>query len=527
MAASSQFLPNGLFVVLLWSLSSFILLVYTGIAFHKEFVYSFATAAITFPLAGWLADVYFGRYKVIHYSLWLEVAASISYNVVLLAEPYLDNTLAEVLRIVAVTALAVGLTGVAANSLQFGLDQLFDASSSDISSYIGWYSWTFFAANEIVVFSQTCTCRSNDTKVTFVMIPLFCVVALIFDLLANRWLLKEPVTHNPLKLIYQVLRYAAKNKYPRMRSAFTYWEDKPYSRIDLGKIKYGGPFTTEEVEDVKTFFRLIAIIVSSSFVVGLVYMIGESINDMMYHVEDRGFISYCVDSTLTTEYLNNCIKRRTVMHAGEVAMVILVPVAKLIAQTKVKKLKLFHSSIFSKLFLGLVLLLLYEASLLVVEVSGILVTRHNFTCLLASDYRDLGSGHVLDLNYMWLLLPQLLSGLANYILCQNGLALICSQAPYSMRGLLIGIMLYSSFLPLPISEAIYVFIKKFYHKNQTYCGFSFFLSVIAATAIYVAIAIFIKRCYVFRRRDEDIHNQHIFAVDYYDKYLPAKTVRSE
>ena len=67
-----------------------------------------------------------------------------------------------------------------------------------------------------------------------------------------------------MKLIYQVLKYAAKNRHPRLRSVFTYWEDKPYSRIDLGKNKYGGPFTTEQVEDVKTFFRILTVQVIST-----------------------------------------------------------------------------------------------------------------------------------------------------------------------------------------------------------------------------------------------------------------------
>jgi len=212
--ASSKFLPKSLFVVLFWLLSSFVLLIYTEIAFHTDFSYSFAIAMVTFLLAGWLADVYFGRYKVIHYSLWLEVVASISYNVVLLAEPYLDDTVAMVLRIVTAAALAVGVTGVAANTIQFGLDQLSDASSSDICSYIAWCSWTFFLATVIVVLSQNCSCREYDTKVTFIVIPIFCTLALSFDLLANKWLLKEPVTHNPLKLIFNILRYAVKNKYP-------------------------------------------------------------------------------------------------------------------------------------------------------------------------------------------------------------------------------------------------------------------------------------------------------------------------
>ncbi len=40
---------------------------------------------------------------------------------------------------------------------------------------------------------------------------------------------------------------------------FTYWEDSFPSRIDLGKMKYGGPFTTEQVEDVKTLFQVLFI----------------------------------------------------------------------------------------------------------------------------------------------------------------------------------------------------------------------------------------------------------------------------
>ena len=39
-------------------------------------------------------------------------------------------------------------------------------------------------------------------------------------------------------------------------------EEHP-SRIDFGKHKFGGPFTEEEVEDVKTIFRLIPVLLSS------------------------------------------------------------------------------------------------------------------------------------------------------------------------------------------------------------------------------------------------------------------------
>ena len=69
--------------------------------------------------------------------------------------------------------------------------------------------------------------------------------------------------NNPLKLIYKVLRYAMKHKCPERRSAFTYWEEDIPPRIDLGKSKYGGPFTTEEVEDTKTFFSILLLLLST------------------------------------------------------------------------------------------------------------------------------------------------------------------------------------------------------------------------------------------------------------------------
>ena len=45
-------------------------------------------------------------------------------------------------------------------------------------------------------------------------------------------------------------------------SAFTYCEDELPSRLDLGKEKYGGPFTTEQVEDVDVFLGILKVLLS-------------------------------------------------------------------------------------------------------------------------------------------------------------------------------------------------------------------------------------------------------------------------
>ena len=45
--------------------------------------------------------------------------------------------------------VGVGLGGFQANLIQFGLDQLHDASTTEITSFIIWYVCTFFSAGVV------------------------------------------------------------------------------------------------------------------------------------------------------------------------------------------------------------------------------------------------------------------------------------------------------------------------------------------------------------------------------------------
>ena len=74
---------------------------------------------------------------------------------------------------------------------------------------------------------------------------------IITNFLFKHWLDTTSHNINPVKLIIKVLKYVRKNKYLSNRSALTYWERNYPSRLDLGKEKYGGPFTEEQVENVK------------------------------------------------------------------------------------------------------------------------------------------------------------------------------------------------------------------------------------------------------------------------------------
>ena len=157
--------------------------------------------------------------------------------------------------------MAIGFGGYQANVVQLAIDQLHDASTAEIKSFINWYVWAAIGGGMLEHLAIPCITTSEENKNIF-RLTIICIclsIALILNSFCSHWLVKEPIGQNPFKLVYKVIKYAIRTKCPRCRSAFTYCEDNLPSRIDFGKSKYGGPFTIKQVEDIKTFLRLLPI----------------------------------------------------------------------------------------------------------------------------------------------------------------------------------------------------------------------------------------------------------------------------
>ena len=248
---------GAVLVLILSYLVSSTLHVIATIGVH-HFAYQFwlIPFGITTAIAGWLTDAFIGRYKVICCSVWimwlLMIIATVSAIVEQLNEVY--HHYDKAIRPALFCLVSIGLGGFQANIVQFGLDQLHDASTTEITSFIIWYVLSLISTGCIVEFNVFCLNEQNKLFILlFVCVSL--TLALILLICFNHWLIKKPATQSPIKLIYMVIKYTIKHKHPQFRSAFTYCEDELPSRIDFGKSKYGGPFTTEQVEDVKTFLR--------------------------------------------------------------------------------------------------------------------------------------------------------------------------------------------------------------------------------------------------------------------------------
>ena len=236
-----------------------------------EFYVQVVTLGVTLSIAGWIADVRFGQNRMIYVSTWITWATLIVSTMSLIlagtVDSYTSNIHNYVMGVLGVV-IAVGYGGFQSNVIQFGMDQLHDASTDEIASFILWYVWISYSSGFVIDFILGCLPKQYWIVWQLVMC-IYLSITLILLLTFSHWLVKEPVTQNPFKLVYSVVRYAIKHKRPECRSAFTYSEDEPPSSIDFGKSKYGGLFTTEQVEDVKTFLRLAGVMFLGAVTLGV------------------------------------------------------------------------------------------------------------------------------------------------------------------------------------------------------------------------------------------------------------------
>ena len=246
-----------------------------------------------YPIGGFVADVWLGRKRVIHISMWLLWASLILLTITVLIELGTNDLPASyyyALITVVFVLFSIGIGGFETNMIPLGADQLQGASAEELSSYFYWYYWskqvgaligilTFFFFEELryapfKVISDNGTLVNgtlvNRTYGTSVMEPFvatfFLSIGIVLYVCFNNWLNEDASPNNPLKLIINVTYYAltVTRGPPRFRRAFRYGEERK-SRFELAKKDFDGIYENEEVENVKTFYQICMVLVSYIF----------------------------------------------------------------------------------------------------------------------------------------------------------------------------------------------------------------------------------------------------------------------
>ena len=286
--------------------------------------------------------------------------------------------------------------------------------------------------------------------VIFLTLGTLCLSAvLIIDCLYHKWLDTNNKTGNPIKLIFQVLNYARKNKCPRLRSALTYIDEEHPSRLDFGKHKFGGPFTEEEVEDVKTIFRLTLLLV---FLYGVVFFCELNLSQIPVTID-------CV--TNFEDFTDLCF--------------VLIPVYRFIVYPLVRK---HIPSLLKMIGAGLILCL----------VSTVINTAITATVYALNQPQNITMPDTPQVSLYWILAAKVLNGIGVVVTLIFGAEFAMAQSPNRMRGIMTGLLIIIDGWSTLGSHLL----TEIFHKFKTSYLFYFYLAL-PPLAMYCCQAIQAER----------------------------------
>ena len=242
----------------------------------------------------------------------------------------------------------------------------------------------------------------------------------------HQWFMIDSGSRNPYKLVYKVIKFASKHKSPIHRSAFTYCEDELPSRMDLGKEKYGGPFTTEQVEDVKAFLGVLRVLLT----LGPVFTTDIAASDMLYKFSNHLHFSQHLPQDNTSQFLSILMTDFKVGGLTELLIVILIPIYLCLLRPFIHH---YIPGMLKRIGLAIIIRLLSLLSIFLIDTIG--HTQYSNTqCFIQIHVLP----HDLGISAHYLTFPYILNALTVTFFYTATYEFICAQSPHAMKGLLIG-----------------------------------------------------------------------------------------
>ena len=502
------------------------------------------------PMAGLLADIKFGRYKTLRCSSYITLATISCLLICIIALTIVISTnhisrlpfvfIAFIVIIIA-GVLIISSIVLTTNAINFGMDQLHDSSTQDSILFVHWYVWLNYLS--VLVTGVSWNLFYYDSwYVDYVdafrivgislLVSMFCIVSflIIVSLCVvrhkRRWFLIESSDRvNPYKLVYRVIKFAWHHKIPVRRSAFTYCEDEWPSRLDLGKQKYGGPFTVEQVEDVKAFLGILKVLVS---IVPLFML--QFVSEMMlpqFALHHNLFFK--PPGNTSSRPFGHMIRNEGLVHYLFLSSGLLSPLLVVVSLPLylflLRPFITYHipgllKTILKRIGVGLLLVIL---SLLCALALDVVVHERNSNqlCIFSPNYTI----HIVNestsykphlyQNVYFFISQHVLSALYNMLIDIAVFEFIASQSPYSMKGLLIGVLFSLRMLALCLVIVIMIpFVTSWKTSYPLSCGSGFYITNICIGVITFIVYVLVAKNYKHRTRDEPSFIRQ-YAEEYY------------
>ena len=496
-----------------------------------------------YPLSGYVADVRFGRYKTVTFSfvlLWvamLFISGAVIMGIKVNFHKFGELAVPSGLLIgISLLLMVMSLACYQANIIQLGLDQLLEAPSEKLGLFIHWLMWSYTLGSFITLMlfvPLPCyvNVRSVMKKLTYILActPLifFFILTLLlaFTCYNHNWFYSEPGQNNPYKTVYRVLNFARKNKYPLRRSAFTYCDDFRPSRIDFAKERYGGPFTTPQVEDVKTLLRIVTVLLA----LGPLFILeipGSVMVFPLFALHTSKVFQFRSDSSCSSLAEWGLIQSSAL---GYIFSVLFLPVYMWVVYSLLQKR---IPKILNRLTYAVVISMAGVLCLLITDLVGHFYYHHqphlenstNGTCLFTSPLQYSVDKKPTILSMHWgVNIPScVLMSLGSLLVRATTFEFISAQSPHSMKGLLVGIFfaIKGLFQFIGVVTIFPFAIPRIWdHINAvTNCGFGYYLFTIVVALIGLVVFLVVVRRYKYRQRDERPYDPR-FAEQYYERYI--------
>ena len=524
-----------------------------------------ALVTMFYPLSGFIADVCCGRFKTVVIGLCFILAFVILMclvEIVMLATKLhihilsndnysmifhqAEGNIVFILVLISLVAFVIGLAGYQANVVQLGLDQLFEAPSQYLSLFILYAIWAFkLGSLPLMISIPLLLCSGSmhfaavSLRVTAlfpIIIAVLLIILLILSWWRRHWFYTEAGQENPYKTVFKIINFARKHKHPLQRSAFTFSDNYIPSRVDFAKERYGGPFTTEQVENVKTFFRILIVL----FAVGPIFTLEVPASYFIFPLFGFHTLQHNVHLRRNKEF---CTGQHTILGTGVLmyilSMLVLFPIYIVCITHSVLRKKVLK--LFKRISIGAILCLLGVSSLVFIDIVGhslknINISNHTqcmFQLYITSN--DTLLQPTLDMHWSVLIPPSLFFGVGPLILMTATLEFISAQSPQSMKGLLIGLFFairglfqfLNSIIIIPFSlKHPWASGEMLEHPPVTNCGFIYLLFTCVVGLIGLILFSVAAKKYKYRARNaEDLFRQADIE-EIYDRYITQASMDS-
>ena len=506
---------------------------------------TFTSVAVLSPVAGLLTDIKFSRFKTVlytSYTVYIEIsfafliltifAFSLKYDINI----HLSKDTATTLLVIAGCVVSVIFTAYVLfiiNGIQFGMDQLHDSPTEDSILYVHWYVWIYYTCSLIsqiawnfLLYDGYYVNYIESIQIVGLSTVIFIIFTILFLLTVSLcvvhyrkvWFFLEPAGVNPYKLVYRVIKFAYQHKVPLRRSAFTYCDEESPTRLDVGKHKFGGPFTTKQVEDVKAFWGILKVLIT----IGPAFLLQTVIQSILPIFAEHSNIF--LNTTTRHQVHLEGVARHILISNGLLSPLLVVICIPLYLCWIRPHITYYIPGMLKRIQIALVVMVLSVICTFVMDVVVHVSNTEYAHCMFTNISNDFHT-RIVDANHFpsspplyqnvyFFTTQHVLSALADILFDIAVLEFICSQSPYSMKGLLLGIFFSIRSLFQGIAVVSIIPFGAFWKIESLSCGSGFY-------AMYIVIGLFefvlfscVSKRYKYRNVNEP-SNEYRYAEEYY------------